>query len=77
MQAAARPVSAEAVAEARQAGASDADLHDTVLIAASFCMFNRYVSCLDTALPASDDYYVKSAHRITTVGYGRAVNVPA
>ncbi|MYQ79882.1 MULTISPECIES: carboxymuconolactone decarboxylase family protein [unclassified Streptomyces] len=75
VQAAARAISDEAVAEARRAGASDADLHDTVLIAASFCMFNRYVSCLDTALPESDDYYLKSAHRITTVGYGRAVSV--
>ncbi|MFC8535854.1 carboxymuconolactone decarboxylase family protein [Streptomyces sp. NPDC057249] len=75
VQAAARPVTAAAVAEAREAGASDTDLHDTVLIAASFCMFNRYVSCLDTALPESDDYYLASARRITTVGYGRPMSV--
>ena len=29
--------------EARQQGATDIDIHDTVLIAAAFCMYNRYV----------------------------------
>lgn len=34
-------VSADDVARARQQGASDKEIHDTVLIAAAFCMFNR------------------------------------
>ena len=36
-------VLADEVAEARAAGATDLEIHDTVLIAAAFCMFNRYV----------------------------------
>ena len=36
-------VSADEVAEARAADATDLEIHDTVLIAAAFCMFNRYV----------------------------------
>ncbi len=39
-------VSGEAVAKARAAGATDLEIHDTVLIAAAFCMFNRYVDGL-------------------------------
>ncbi|HEX4088164.1 MAG TPA: carboxymuconolactone decarboxylase family protein, partial [Trebonia sp.] len=41
-----RLVSAEAVAAARAEGATDLEIHDTVLIAAAFCMFNRYVDGL-------------------------------
>src|SRR5216684_1266102 len=41
-----RAVTGEQVAQARAAGATDAEIHDTVLIAAVFCMFNRYVDGL-------------------------------
>ena len=34
-------VTAEQIAEARAASATDVEIHDTVLIAAAFCMFNR------------------------------------
>jgi hypothetical protein len=45
-----KDVSSEAVSAKRE-GASDMDLHDTVLIAAMFCMFNRYVDRLSTEMP--------------------------
>lgn len=65
-----RKLSDEVVAEARAAGATDDEIHDAVLIAASFCMFNRYVTCLDTVIPADPSYYEVSAKRIVTHGYG-------
>ncbi|MEO3974806.1 peroxidase-related enzyme [Streptomyces sp. CAU 1734] len=77
VQEAARPVSAEAVAEARKEGAEDADIHDTVLIAAAFCLFNRYVSCLDTAIPADPAFYDEAARRIVGQGYGRGLSTPS
>ncbi|MFF7603195.1 carboxymuconolactone decarboxylase family protein [Streptomyces mirabilis] len=64
-----RPLSDEAVAAARTAGATDDDIHDTVLIAAAFCMFNRYVSALATELPADPAYYAETAQRVLTGGY--------
>lgn len=70
VQAFARPVSEKAVAAARAAGAGDDEIHDTVLIAAAFCMYNRYVSCLDTELPADRSYYTEGARRIVAHGYG-------
>lgn len=69
VQAHARPVSDEAVAAARAAGAHDTDIHDTVLIAAAFCLFNRYVSCLATAVPTEPEYYEEAARRIIGEGY--------
>jgi len=36
---------------ARERGASDTEIHDTVLIAAAFCMYNRYVDGLATWAP--------------------------
>ena len=46
-------VTPELVATAREAGASDLEIHDTVLIAAAFCMYNRYVDGLGTYTPDS------------------------
>ncbi len=72
VQAFARPVSEKAVAAARAEGAADTEIHDTVLIAAAFCMYNRYVNCLDTELPADQGYYAEGARRIVARGYGSA-----
>ncbi|MEU0743850.1 alkylhydroperoxidase [Streptomyces sp. NPDC006134] len=69
----AAPVSDDAVAAARAAGATDTHLHDTVLIAAAFCMYNRYVGCLATTLPTEPGYYEEAGRRITTHGYAAAV----
>lgn len=51
-------VTPELVQSARDAGATDLELHDTVLTAAAFCMFNRYVDGLATWAPAAgaEDY---------------------
>ena len=45
------------VAAARTAGATDVEIHDTVLIAAAFCMFNRYVDGLATFAPDDPGAY--------------------
>lgn len=54
----------EDIEVARKAGASDLELHDTVLIAAAFCMFNRYVDGLGTSAPDDPGIYDQiGAHR--------------
>ena len=58
------------VVAARDAGATDVELHDTVLIAAAFCMYNRYVDGLATWAPDDPDAYRENAHRIVEHGYG-------
>ena len=65
----ARTVSEENVALARSFGATDRDIHDTVLIAATFCMFNRYVDGLATLTPTDDDTYTIMGERMGTLGY--------
>lgn len=62
-------VTAELIAQARAAGATDAEIHDTVLIAAVFCMFNRYVDGLDTVAPDDPARYAAGAQRLITHGY--------
>ncbi|WP_214410481.1 carboxymuconolactone decarboxylase family protein [Sphaerisporangium fuscum] len=64
-----RNVTPELVAAAREAGATDREIHDTVLIAAAFCMFNRYVDGLATALPEDPGFYAARAKRIVADGY--------
>ena len=65
----ARTVSTEIVANARLAGATDREIHDTVLIAATFCMFNRYVDGLATVTPADPAEYEPMGVRMGTLGY--------
>ncbi len=65
-----REVTAEAVATARKAGATDVELHDTVLIAAAFCMYNRYVDGLATRLPDDPAGYRGNAAHVIERGYG-------
>lgn len=57
------------VARARGAGATDREIHDTVLIAAAFCMFNRYVDGLATWTPDDLDTYRERAAGIARNGY--------
>jgi uncharacterized peroxidase-related enzyme len=64
-----RHVTTELVDAARQAGASDLEIHDTVLIAAAFCMFNRYVDGLATFAPEDPAGYAARAARIVRFGY--------
>jgi uncharacterized peroxidase-related enzyme len=72
-----REVSAGAVEAARAAGATDLELHDTVLIAAAFCMFNRYVDGLATVPPADPAAYTSMAGRIVGRGYLAGRGEPA
>lgn len=64
-----RAVRTESVERARAQGASDLEIHDTVLIAAAFCMFNRYVDGLATFAPADPDFYRQRASWIIDNGY--------
>jgi len=64
-----RAVTAKHVARARAAGATDTEIHDTVLIAAAFCMFNRYVDGLATIAPDDPALYAAGAQRLVVHGY--------
>ncbi len=62
-------VTAKDVELARAQGATDKEIHDTVLIAAAFCMFNRYVDGLDTWQPHDAEVYREIGQRIAKHGY--------
>jgi len=64
-----RQVSTDDVDRARAAGASDVDIHDAVLIAAAFCMFNRYVDGLATLTPTDPAVYDEMGRRMAQNGY--------
>ena len=62
-------VTAEDVEDARRLGATDLEIHDTVLITAAFCMFNRYVDGLATVQPRDEEMYRERGKRIARDGY--------
>lgn len=62
-------VTAEDISAARQEGATDLEIHDTVLIAAVFCMCNRYVDGLGTWAPQDPAVYRQRAAKIVEHGY--------
>jgi uncharacterized peroxidase-related enzyme len=64
-----RNVTEADVAAARELGASDVEIHDTVLISAAFCMFNRYVDGLATWTPTDPAVYEQMAARMVEHGY--------
>ncbi|HEX5024268.1 MAG TPA: peroxidase-related enzyme [Agriterribacter sp.] len=66
-----KQVTEELVADAKAAGATDIEIHDTVLIAALFCLYNRYVDGLNTFTPTDPGYYQNLADRIVHHGYTR------
>lgn len=59
-----KEVTAEDIAAARAEGADDKEIHDTVLIAAAFCMFNRYVDGLDSLTPTDPEAYKEMGRRM-------------
>jgi uncharacterized peroxidase-related enzyme len=65
-------VTSELVAAAKTEGATDLDIHDTVLIAAAFCMYNRYVDGLATWQPREPAMYVEMGRHMAEEGYVRA-----
>jgi uncharacterized peroxidase-related enzyme len=64
-----KEVTAEDILNARAEGAVDRDIHDTVLIAAAFSMFNRYVDGLAALTPTEPEVYAEMGKRMTTIGY--------
>jgi uncharacterized peroxidase-related enzyme len=62
-------VTAADVEAARKQGASDIEIHDTVLIAAAFCMYNRYVDGLGTWQPTDPAMYEKMGQQLAEKGY--------
>ena len=66
-------VTTEDIANAKENGAEDRDIHDTVLIAAAFCMFNRYVDGLATTTPTDMSSYPLRAKQVAEKGYGSHV----
>ena len=66
-----KQVSEDDVGRARKYGATDKEIHDTVLIAAAFCMYNRYVDGLATWQPLERDAYHDMGQRMAREGYVR------
>ncbi|MFI6301857.1 carboxymuconolactone decarboxylase family protein [Amycolatopsis thailandensis] len=66
-----KSVGEDLIAVARAEGATDVEIHDTVLIAAAFCMFNRYVDGLATIAPDDQEAYQGMGARLLQEGYTR------
>ncbi len=64
-----RIVTDEDVAAAKNLGATDMEIHDTVLIAAAFSMFNRYVDGLASFTPQNPSDYVEMGEKMALMGY--------
>jgi uncharacterized peroxidase-related enzyme len=64
-------VTATDIEHARAEGATDLEIHDTVLIAAAFCMYNRYVDGLATFTPTDAALYDQMGQRMAKEGYVR------
>jgi uncharacterized peroxidase-related enzyme len=62
-------VTEDDVERARAEGAADKEIHDTVLIAAAFCMYNRYVDGLATWAPREPEEYRESGRLLAEDGY--------
>jgi uncharacterized peroxidase-related enzyme len=69
VQADAKTVTPSLVEAARAEGATDLEIHDTVLIAAAFCMYNRYVDGLATMQPHDASMYSQMGEHLATKGY--------
>lgn len=64
-----RRVTDDDVTRAREEGATDKEIHDTVLIAAAFCMYNRYVDGLATWAPDDPNLYERQGADLASNGY--------
>lgn len=64
-------VTTDAIQKAKEAGATDIEIHDTVLIAALFCLYNRYVDGLATVTPTDPNFYKGLGQRLKDNGYNR------
>ena len=68
-------VTDNAIQSAKNYGATDAEIHDTVLIAAAFCLFNRYVDGLGTNSESNPESYLEASARMANEGYLRKENL--
>jgi uncharacterized peroxidase-related enzyme len=66
-----KQVTPASIAAAKTAGATDIEIHDTVLIAALFCLYNRYVDGLATMTPSDPAFYQGLGQRLKDHGYNR------
>ncbi|HEX4849393.1 MAG TPA: carboxymuconolactone decarboxylase, partial [Puia sp.] len=64
-----KEVKEEDIKRARDLGANDREIHDTVLVAATFSMFNRYVDGLASWTPTDPAAYVEMGQRMSQIGY--------
>lgn len=62
-------VTSEQIERAKQLGATDKEIHDTVLIAAMFCMCNRYVDGLGTTANPDREFYIGRGKMRAEEGY--------
>lgn len=70
-----RAVTEDLITKAKAAGATDVEVHDTVLIAAAFCMFNRYVDGLGTWAPQEKEAYDDMGKMLAHQGYSATTPV--
>lgn len=68
-----KSVTTDQIEAARREGATDREIHDTVLIAAAFCMFNRYVDGLGATTPTDLGSYDARGRQIAENGYGKHI----
>jgi uncharacterized peroxidase-related enzyme len=66
-----KDVTTESIQKAKDEGATDVEIHDTVLIAALFCLYNRYVDGLSTVAPTDPEFYKGLGQRLKDNGYNR------
>jgi uncharacterized peroxidase-related enzyme len=64
-------VTVDSIKKAKDEGATDVEIHDTVLIAALFCLYNRYVDGLSTVTPTDPGFYKGLGERLFNYGYNR------
>ena len=69
-----KEVTSEDIARARECGATDMEIHDTVLIAAAFCMFNRYVDGWEPGPPPTWIVYRQRAPITARDGYANSIH---
>jgi uncharacterized peroxidase-related enzyme len=66
-----KDVTEQDIYKAKKTGATDKEIHDTVLIAATFCMYNRYVDGLGTWAPEPNEAYDEMGEKMAHEGYLR------
>jgi uncharacterized peroxidase-related enzyme len=66
-----KKVTSDSIKKAKDEGATDTEIHDTVLIAALFCLYNRYVDGLSTVTPTDPSFYKSLGERLINHGYNR------